>query len=95
MHLLIVEDDRTIAENLYDYLEARGQLDGAHEMRGVTFGRYVRALVLGPQNDAERRALAGGTDSAGGYNYLTQVTIEPIPYTESDNAAGGTTVTIA
>lgn len=34
-------------------------------------------------------------DSAGGYNYLTQVTIEPIPYTESDNAAGGTTVTIA
>lgn len=24
MHLLIVEDDRTIAENLYDYLEARG-----------------------------------------------------------------------
>lgn len=34
-------------------------------------------------------------DSAGGYNYLTQVTIKPIPYTESDNAAGGTTVTIA
>lgn len=34
-------------------------------------------------------------DSNGGYNYLTQVTIEPIPYTESDNAAGGTTVTIA
>lgn len=34
-------------------------------------------------------------DSGGGYNYLTQVTIEPIPYTESDNAAGGTTVTIA
>ena len=24
MHLLIVEDDRTIAENLYEYLEARG-----------------------------------------------------------------------
>ena len=34
-------------------------------------------------------------DSTGGYNYLTQVTIEPIPYTESDNAAGGNTVTIA
>lgn len=34
-------------------------------------------------------------DSNGGYNYLTQVTVEPIPYTESDNAAGGTTVTIA
>ena len=34
-------------------------------------------------------------DSAGGYNYLAQVTVEPIPYTESENAAGGTTVTIA
>lgn len=34
-------------------------------------------------------------DSTGGYNYLTQVTVEPIPYTESDNTAGGTTVTIA
>lgn len=28
------------------------------------------------------------------YNYLSQVTIKPIPYVESDNAAGGTTVTI-
>ena len=34
-------------------------------------------------------------DSTGGYNYLSQVTVEPIPYTESANAAGGTTVTIA
>lgn len=34
-------------------------------------------------------------DSAAGFNYLTQVTIEAIPYNESDNAAGGTTVTIA
>jgi hypothetical protein len=30
-----------------------------------------------------------------GYNYLSQVTVKPIPYTESANAAGGTTVTIA
>lgn len=34
-------------------------------------------------------------DSVQGFNYLTQVTIEAIPYNESDNAAGGTTVTIA
>lgn len=34
-------------------------------------------------------------DSTGGYNYLSQVTVEAIPYTKSDNAAGGTTVTIA
>ena len=30
-----------------------------------------------------------------GYNYLSQVTVAAIPYTETDNAAGGKTVTIA
>ena len=30
-----------------------------------------------------------------GYNYLSQVTVNAIPYTETPNAAGGTTVTIA
>ena len=30
-----------------------------------------------------------------GYTCLSQVTVEPIPYTESDNSAGGVTVTIA
>lgn len=29
-----------------------------------------------------------------GYNYMSQVTVKPIPYVESENAAGGTTVTI-
>lgn len=29
-----------------------------------------------------------------GYNYLSQVTVKAIPYSESDNSAGGTTVTI-
>ena len=34
-------------------------------------------------------------DTAQGYNYLSQVTVSAIPYTESDNAAGCKTVTIA
>lgn len=29
-----------------------------------------------------------------GYNFLSQVVVKPIPYTESDNSAGGITVTI-
>lgn len=29
-----------------------------------------------------------------GYTHLTQVTVDPIPYVESDNSAGGKTVTI-
>lgn len=33
-------------------------------------------------------------DSEEGYNYLSQVTVEAIPYQESENLAGGTTVTI-
>ena len=34
-------------------------------------------------------------DSTQGYNYLSQVTVAAIPYAETDNAAGGKTVTIA
>ena len=33
-------------------------------------------------------------DTSQGYNYLSQVTVLPIPYVESENSAGGTTVTI-
>lgn len=33
-------------------------------------------------------------DTEQGYNYLSQVTVEAIPYAESENSAGGTTVTI-
>lgn len=33
-------------------------------------------------------------DSESGYNYLSQVTVKAIPYTETENAAGGITVTI-
>lgn len=37
MHLLIIEDDRTIAENIYDYLEARGhQCDYADSIAVAT-----------------------------------------------------------
>lgn len=34
-------------------------------------------------------------DTAQGYNYLSQVTVAAIPYTETANAAGGLTATIA
>lgn len=34
-------------------------------------------------------------DTSSGYNYLAQVTVAAIPYTETDNDAGGVTVTIA
>ena len=34
-------------------------------------------------------------DTAEGYNYLSQVTVAAIPYSETSNTAGGITVTIA
>lgn len=34
-------------------------------------------------------------DTAQNFNYLTQVTVAAIPYTETENAAGGLTATIA
>jgi HK97 family phage major capsid protein len=37
------------------------------ETQGVGFGAILRALIVGPRNEAERRALSEGTSSAGGY----------------------------
>lgn len=34
-------------------------------------------------------------DTEAGYNYLSSVTVAAIPYTETDNEAGGVTVSIA
>lgn len=48
-------------------------VDRVREVRGnsdfgdLTTGAYLRAMVNGPKTDAEKRALAEGTDSAGGY----------------------------
>lgn len=39
----------------------------SHERGGVDLGRYLRAMVVGGQSEAERRALTEGSDSAGGY----------------------------
>ncbi len=63
MHLLIVEDDRTIAENLYDYLEARGhQCDyaGSIAAASVLLARSVFDAVVLDRNlpDGDGLALA-------------------------------------
>ena len=50
--------------------------------------------------NAESRTVTPSTTSqtitpGSGYNYLSQVTVVAIPYSETDNSAGGITVTIA
>ena len=53
-------------ERMADWVRANDPSYNA-EYEDLTFGGFLRAMVCGPRNDVERRALAEGTDSAGGY----------------------------
>lgn len=44
----------------------------------LSLGTIVRAMVNGPRNEAEMRALAEGTDSAGGYSVPTILSAQAI-----------------
>ncbi len=44
---------------------------GAEVPEGLTLGRYLRSMVVGAANPVEQRALAEGTDSAGGFTMPT------------------------
>ena len=55
-----------------------------------TEGANAQAVTVTPST-SEQQILP---DTAGGYNYISLVTVKAIPYEETDNSAGGTTVTI-
>lgn len=62
---------------------------------GLTAGQFLRATVIGAQNDVERRALAEGTDSAGGYTVPDIVSGELIDLLRAESVcvrAGARTV---
>ena len=46
--------------------------------RGLSIGNFLKATIAGPSTDAERRALAEGTDSAGGYTVPTSLSAQLI-----------------
>ncbi|MCC7488358.1 MAG: phage major capsid protein [Gammaproteobacteria bacterium] len=48
------------------------------EWRGLGFGDFCRALVAGPRTDVERRALAEGSQSAGGFTVPTPLAAQVI-----------------
>lgn len=55
----------------------RNERFAEHRQRGgMSFGDHVRALAVGPRNDAERRALSEGTGSEGGYTVPTPLAAE-------------------
>ncbi|MFD1941309.1 phage major capsid protein [Paradevosia shaoguanensis] len=54
-------------QSFAEYVIRKSDQGEADEFRGLSEGAYLRAMVTGAKNDLEKRALAEGTDSAGGY----------------------------
>lgn len=80
------EQAKIIAENIRDgvtILGVEGTMSGSEDV-------HAQAKTVTPTTSQQIVA----PDSPD-YNYLSQVTVAAIPYTETDNAAGGKTVTIA
>ena len=81
------EQAKLIPENIRQgvtILEVEGAMS-------TTEGANPQAKEVTPTT-AEQQVLP---DSDQGYNYLSQVTVKPIPYSETENTAGGLTATIA
>lgn len=77
------EQAKIIAENIKDGVEILGVI-GTYTGEGVT----AQSKTVTPTT-AQQVILPDA-----GYDYLSQVTVNAIAYTETDNAAGGKTVTI-
>jgi hypothetical protein len=81
-----VEEAKLIPENIPDGMTILGVAGTRTGLEGV------KAQVKDVTPTKDGFSVLPDTDA--GYNYLTQVTVLPIPYVESDNSAGGKTVTI-
>ena len=88
-----------------DYQDAcdavREKTGGTALIKSGELGGLIREIKSGSENVKAQAKTATPSATADqvimpddGYNYLTQVTVQKIPYTETPNAAGGTTVTI-
>ena len=66
-------------QSLRTWAEAR-----SHEHDAVSAGAFLRALTTGPKTDAERRALSGGVDAAGGFTVPTLTSAELIDLARSE-----------
>ena len=64
---------------------------GVEGNMSTTEGANPQAKTVTPATTAQEVL----PDAEQGYNYLSQVTVEAIPYEETSNSAGGMTVTIA
>ena len=79
------EQNKIIATNIRAGVSILGVTGTMSDTEGVN----AEAKTVTPKTSAQT------VKPGDGYNYLSQVTVNAIPYTETDNAAGGKTVTIA
>lgn len=80
------EKQKLVSENIRSGVTILG-VEGS--MSG-TEGANPQAIEVTPDDD-EQVLLP---DTEAGYNYISQVTVKPVPYEETANSAGGITVTI-
>ena len=80
------ECSKIVAGNIRDGVTILGVLG---TMSG-TEGANAQTKTVVPKSTAQTIT----PDTEDGYNYLAQVNVEKIPYTEAENSAGGLTVTI-
>ena len=71
-----------------------GNIKAGIEILGVT-GTYAGDTISAQAKTATPTTAQQTIRPDTGYDYLSQVTVAAIPYTETDNTAGGKTVTIA
>ena len=78
----------------------QAKLIAANIRQGVTILGVEGSMSGSEDVHAQTKTVTPGITAATytpdtGYNYFSEFTVSAIPYTESDNAAGGVTVTIA
>lgn len=72
---------------------AAGNIKSGVSILGVT-GTYSGASIKAQTKTVTPKFTAQTVQPDSGYDYLSAVTVEKIPYVETENAAGGITVTI-
>lgn len=79
--------------------EEQAKIIAGNIKEGITILGITGTMKPGDAVTAQSKTVTSSTTQQvilpdEGYDYLAQVTVEPIPYTETENSAGGTTVTI-